>query len=179
MGWIPELTKKYAFVWRPKNVALTGHGSMARLDRVVRTLRMYMDRIKWFGTKLMTWEMLIAKAVQIFNKSEHSFSAMPPKELVKHPEEMHWTRLRDYGRGWPYYSSIMPYLKPGEFYYTRVDRDNPDRRYRYGAFEKGADRQVWSTTPRRISYVYGNKFFLEGDDPHNTNDLYSADSCYL
>ena len=36
---IPPLTEKYGFVWRRKNVALTGHGAMARLDRTVRTLR--------------------------------------------------------------------------------------------------------------------------------------------
>ena len=52
---------------------------------------------------------------------------MPPKELVKHPEEMHWTRLRDYGRGWPHYRAFMPFLEPGKFYYTRADRDNPTK----------------------------------------------------
>ena len=30
---IPPLTEKYGFVWERKNVALTGHGAMARLDR--------------------------------------------------------------------------------------------------------------------------------------------------
>ena len=36
---ILPLTEKYGFVWKRKNVTLTGHGAMARLDRTVRTLR--------------------------------------------------------------------------------------------------------------------------------------------
>ena len=39
---IPWLTEEYGFVWKRKNVMLTGHGAMARLDRTVRTLRWYM-----------------------------------------------------------------------------------------------------------------------------------------
>ena len=39
---IPPLTEEYGFVWKRKNVTLTGHGAMARLDRTVRTLRYYM-----------------------------------------------------------------------------------------------------------------------------------------
>ena len=30
---IPPLTEEYGFVWKRKNVTLTGHGAMARLDR--------------------------------------------------------------------------------------------------------------------------------------------------
>ena len=33
------------FVWKRKNVALTGHGAMARLFRSVRTLRCYMKMV--------------------------------------------------------------------------------------------------------------------------------------
>ena len=47
---IPPLTEKYGFVWKRKNVALTGHGAMARLDRTVRTLRYYMDML-WTASK--------------------------------------------------------------------------------------------------------------------------------
>ena len=37
---LPRLTEGYVFVWKKrKNVTLTGHGAMARLDRTVRTLR--------------------------------------------------------------------------------------------------------------------------------------------
>ena len=36
---VPPLTEEYGFVWKRKNVTLTGHGAMARLDRTVRTLR--------------------------------------------------------------------------------------------------------------------------------------------
>ena len=39
---IPPLTEEYGFVWKRKNVTLTGHGAMARLDRTVRILRWYM-----------------------------------------------------------------------------------------------------------------------------------------
>ena len=33
------LTERYGFVWKRKNVTLTGHRAMARLDMTVRTLR--------------------------------------------------------------------------------------------------------------------------------------------
>ena len=46
---IPPLTEKYGFVWKRKNVALTGHGAMARLDRTVRTLRYYMEML-WLAS---------------------------------------------------------------------------------------------------------------------------------
>ena len=48
---VPQLTEEYGFVWKRKNVALTGHGAMARLDRTVRTLRWYMFLI-WLYKKL-------------------------------------------------------------------------------------------------------------------------------
>ena len=32
---IPQLTEEYGFVWKRKNVTLTGHAAMARLDRTV------------------------------------------------------------------------------------------------------------------------------------------------
>ena len=44
---------------------------------------------------------------------------------------MHWTRLRDYVRGWPHYHAFMPYMEPGRLYYTRADRDNPNKMFVY------------------------------------------------
>ena len=60
-------------------------------------------------------------------------------------------------------------------YYTRADRDDPNKRFVYKAFTKALDRQYWNPTPRSISHVFGNKFFLEGDDPHNPKNLYGID----
>ena len=48
---IPRLTEEYGFVWKRKNVALTGHGAMARLDRTVRTLRYYME-VLWLASRM-------------------------------------------------------------------------------------------------------------------------------
>ena len=42
--WVRDIsspTEKYEFVWKRKNVTLTRHGAMTRLDRTVRTLRKY------------------------------------------------------------------------------------------------------------------------------------------
>ena len=36
---IPRLTEECGFAWKRKNVMLTGHGAMARLGRIVKTLR--------------------------------------------------------------------------------------------------------------------------------------------
>ena len=50
----------------------------------------------------------------------------------------------------------------------------PTKRFIYKAFTKAPDRKYWNPTPRKISYVYGNKFFLEGD-PFTINNLYGVD----
>ena len=36
------VTQLSSFVWKRKNVTLTGHGAMVRLDGTVKTLRWYM-----------------------------------------------------------------------------------------------------------------------------------------
>ena len=38
---------------------------------------------------------------------------------------------------------------------------------------KGRDRHVFNRKPRRIKYIYGNKFILE-KDPFNSNYMYDA-----
>ena len=57
-----------------KNVALTGHGAMARLNRTVRTLRYYMDML-WTASKgkETDWIKLFKMAVWVFNNSSHQF----------------------------------------------------------------------------------------------------------
>ena len=85
---IPPLTEKYGFVWKRKNVALTGHGAMARLDRTVRTLRYYMDML-WTASKgkETNWVKLFKMAVWVFNNSSHRFSSLPPQYLISSPLE--------------------------------------------------------------------------------------------
>ena len=69
---IPQLTEEYGFVWKRKNVTLTGHGAMARLDRTVRTLRWYMFLIWLYkGGELTNWYKLFSLAVRHFNTVPH------------------------------------------------------------------------------------------------------------
>ena len=71
---MPQLTEEYGFVWKRKNVTLTGHGAMARLDRTVRTLRWYMFLI-WLYKRgeLTNWYKLFSLAVRHFNTVPHQF----------------------------------------------------------------------------------------------------------
>ena len=112
---IPPLTEKYGFVWKRKNVTLTGHGAMARLDRTVRTLRKYMEDAFFGLTRKeqgrVTWYLMFQMAVERFNKVPHSFSDWEPEHLVQDPWEMHQTRLKDYKRGWKNYRSLNPYFR--------------------------------------------------------------------
>lgn len=170
---IPLLSAQYGFAWYRKNVAVTGHGAMARLDRTVRTLRYFMQVIDFLKAGKWNWYECFTKAVEIFNKEPHSFSNIPPGKLIARPQDMHMTRLQDY-QTWPNYADLMPYIldKDAE-YYPEIDPENHMKRFRYYTFMKGMDRHVYDRIPRKIAYVIGNKFLLEGDPP--TNDyLYDA-----
>ena len=64
-------------MWKRKNVTLTGHGAMARLDRTVRTLRWYMFLIWLYkGGELTNWYKLFSLAVRHFNTVPHQFSLL-------------------------------------------------------------------------------------------------------
>ena len=48
----------------------------------------------------------------------------------------------------------------------------PEQRYKYRTFEKGANRHLFRAEQRRVRYVVGNKFILDGDAVVNTaNDV--------
>ena len=94
---IPELTEEYGFVWKRKNVALTGHGAMARLDRTVRTLRYYMEML-WLASEPRenNWYKLFQMAVWVHNNSAHQFCYLPPQYLICAPDVMAKVRKNDY-----------------------------------------------------------------------------------
>ena len=182
---IPRLTEEYGFVWKRKNVTLTGHGAMARLDRTVRTLRWYMFLIWLYkGGELTNWYKLFSLAVRHFNTVPHQFSPIPPKHLVRHPYSMHCVRRDEYIKGYRKYNYFDPYFTVGigllkgkrtrkplpthNTFYVEVDKDKPEQRYKYKTFEKGANRHLFRAEPRRVRYVVGNKFILDGDAVENT-----------
>ena len=47
--------------------------------------------------------------------------------------------------------------------YVEVNKDKPGERLRYSTLMKVSDRHLFSTRPRRLRYVVGNKFILKGD----------------
>ena len=55
-------------------------------------------------------------------------------------------------------------------FYVEVDKDKPEQRYKYRIFEKGANRHLFRAEPRRVRYVVGNKFILDGDAVVNTTN---------
>ena len=68
----------------------------------------------------------------------------------------------------------MPYVEQKDReYYPEIDPDDWCLRYKYRTFWKGRDRHVFDREPRKIAYVMGNKFILDGDPP-NCNYLYDA-----
>ena len=169
---VPVEAAKWGFTWFRKNVAVVGHGGMARLDRTVRTLRYYMQYL-YIMTGTENWYELFNSAVKIFNNEHHKFGRMTPDELIRNPKEMHWVRMKDY-QSWPNYADIMGYVKKkGRKYYAEVDPDDPSLRYRYRTFMKGRDRHVFNRKPRQIKYIVGNKFILD-DDPFSSDYMYDA-----
>ena len=69
----------------------------------------------------------------------------------------------------PYYSikdmdeyGPMVFLND-EKYYVEVQKDKPGERFRYARFIKAPDRHLYSTRPRELRFVVGNKFILRGD----------------
>ena len=67
----------------------------------------------------------------------------------------------------PYYSiedmdGPMVFLND-EKYYVEVQKDKPGERFRYKPMIKAPDRHLYSTRPRELRYVVGNKFILRGD----------------
>ena len=56
---------------------------------------------------------------------------------------------------------------------AEVDPDDPRYRYKYKTFLKGRDRHVFDRKPRKIKYIVGNKFILDGD-PFDINYMYDA-----
>ena len=52
-------------------------------------------------------------------------------------------------------------------FYVEVDKDKPEQKHKYRTFEKGANRHLFSVEPRRVRYVVGNKFILDGDTVKN------------
>ena len=59
-------------------------------------------------------------------------------------------------------------------FYVEVDKDKPGQRYKYKTFEKGANRHLFRAEPRRVKYVVGNKFILDGDAVVNTAQCSTA-----
>ena len=178
--WIPKLAQKYAFSWRRKNTAAVGHGGMARLDRTVRTLRFYIDELSNLVEDEVTWQELFDKAVDIFNQEQHAFSYLEPEYLIKDPVAMHHVRVNDYMKGWQNYKYIMPYkdeANKNREYYVEMDKEDPTKRFKYKTFEKGRDRHIYSKIPRKIEFVIGNKFLLQGYDPklRLTDQLFDAE----
>ena len=178
---IPKLAQKYAFSWRRKNTAAVGHGGMARLDRTVRTLRFYIDELSNLVDNELTWEELFDKAVDIFNSESHAFSKpFSPEYVLKFPKLLHSIRVNDYMKGWQNYKYIMPYKDPANKnreYYVEMDKEDPTKRFKYKTFEKGRDRHIYSKTPKKIEFVIGNKFLLQGYDPkkHISDQLFDAE----
>ena len=67
------------------------------------------------------------------------------------------------------------------FFYVEVDKDKPEQRYKYRTFEKGANRHLFRAEPRRVRYVVGNKFMLDGNTANEaqqsiTQGLYDPNS---
>ena len=178
---IPHLAKKYAFSWRRKNTALVGHGGMARLDRTVRTLRLYIDYLSNVVDNPLTWREMFERAVEIFNSESHTFSKpYTPSFVLKYPNLMHQIRINDYMKGWQNYRYIWPYADPANKdaeYYVEVDKTDPTKRFKYMTFEKGRDRHVYSKIPRKIDFVIGNKFLLDNADfkKRISDQLYDAE----
>ena len=114
---IPQLTEEYGFVWKRKNVTLTGHGAMARLDRTVRTLRYYMEML-WLASEPRenNWYKLFQMAVWVHNNSSHRFSQIPPQTLICSPGEMGRMRRREYLKRERNYSSFLPYIRINPFW---------------------------------------------------------------
>ena len=44
-----------------------------------------------------------------------------------------------------------------------MQKEKPGERFRYKPMIKAPDRHLYSTRPRRLQYVVGNKFILRGD----------------
>ena len=178
---IPKLAQKYAFSWRRKNTAAVGHGGMARLDRTVRTLRFYIDELSNLVDNELTWEELFDKAIDIFNSESHAFSKpFSPEYVLKFPKLLHSIRVNDYMKGWQNYKYIMPYkdeVNKNREYYVEMDKEDPTKRFKYKTFEKGRDRHVYSKIPRKIEFVIGNKFLMQGYDPkkHISDQLFDAE----
>ena len=48
--------------------------------------------------------------------------------------------------------------------YAEVDNNNFNKRYKYTTFAKSQDRRMFRAVPRRIVFLYGNKFLLKDDN---------------
>ena len=97
---------------------------------------------------------------------------------------MHCVRRDEYIKGYRKYKYFDPYFTVGidllhgrrtrrpmpthRTFYVEVDKDKPEQRYKYRTFEKGANRHLFRAEPRRVRYVVGNKFILDGDAVENT-----------
>ena len=51
-----------------------------------------------------------------------------------------------------------------EKYYVEVQKNKPGERFRYKPMIKAPDRHLYSTRPRELKFVVGNKFILRGDE---------------
>ena len=153
--------------------------SIYRLDRTVRTLRYYMEML-WLASepKENNWYKLFQMAVWVHNNSSHRFSQLPPQYLISAPGEMRRLRRKEYiQRVWNY-GDFLPYLRikqdrrmgkypvglPDEDYFVEVNKDKPDERFRYLKMMKAPDRHLYNLEPRKLRYVVGNRFMLQGDD---------------
>ena len=56
------------------------------------------------------------------------------------------------------------YPDPQEMVYAEVDNTNLNKRYKYTTFAKSQDRRMFRAVPRRIAFLYGNKFLLKDDN---------------
>ena len=99
---------------------------------------------------------------------------------------MHQTRMKDYKRGWKNYRSLNPYFRikkrlerlpkgrrrerrypdPQDMVYAEVDNNNFNKRYKYTTFAKSQDRRMFRAVPRKIAFLYGNKFLLKDTHSH-------------
>ena len=60
--------------------------------------------------------------------------------------------------------------------YTQQGQTRTEQRYKYRTFEKGTNRHLFRAEPRRVRYVVGNKFTLDGDAVENQQKKHNTAS---
>ena len=57
----------------------------------------------------------------------------------------------------------VPVGLPDEKYFVELNKGKPDERFRYLKMMKAPDRHLYNLEPRKLRYIVGNKFILNGD----------------